>query len=225
MNTIQYLSDLRDLTRLLPKIGKLDNPKTYASLYLWYKYSLMPNKDDTSMLLDAIRKTSVKIRREKDKSISTYASMTCAATNRLCSSTWEKHYKLTSGTADNRIDRVLQSLDEWGLLLTPSVAYDFIPYSFVVDWFLDLGSLFEDVGNDWRLQKYPIFAVCKSTKRIDTFNCVDMLGIPGLLGTISYKSYTRNTGTQADTFVPRIDSPRPFRHYLEGAALIVSSHK
>lgn len=55
------------------------------------------------------------------------------------------NYKVYYEPSDSRILSAYQSLAKWDLFPTLGNTWDLIPFSFVLDWFLDVGTLLEAV--------------------------------------------------------------------------------
>lgn len=105
---------------------------------------------------------------------------------------------------------------------TLELAWDIIPFSFVVDWFLNIGDYLEALDSNTLLSTYKVLSCCYSRKATirEEFGVLfpDYLGVIEGEVTISY--YSRFVSSTPPPFFLDYSTPRSFNHYLEGSALI-----
>jgi hypothetical protein len=61
-------------------------------------------------------------------------------------------YKYTLPNADSRLEKVYSLLDTLGVRLDPAIIWNAIPFSFVIDWIVDVSSFLASFARD----NYPI---------------------------------------------------------------------
>lgn len=119
--------------------------KSFASLYLAYKYQVAPNIRDAHDLknslvrqLELIAAQPATVRAAKVKYTDKHpfgGSIT---------STYTTQYHLTP--RDSKFSRLWSGLERLGLTVDPANLWDLVPFSFVADWFINIGDLCEQVA-------------------------------------------------------------------------------
>lgn len=96
--------------------------------------------------------------------------------------------------------KVRAYLDTLGLHVNPSNIWAVLPWSFVVDWFVDVGNHLEQYQSDWTQPWIDIHQACTSRKIVEgkgvyTIKCVGCEGSP-VLGTFTatVRCYDRTLG-------------------------------
>lgn len=225
-NTLENAVGWKDVASILPPAKALLaplKPKNLASLYLWYKYSFVPNMHDFPELVKGI-KTAYSDGNDKKgyktKYNTIWARQSC-------------HYGQVETRSNCRVRlrnqsyTSLQSLygDLRGLGLAPTAdnLWDLIPFSFVIDWFLPVGkSLHNSVyAFDVLTNQYDIYDVILSNK---STLVVDMAQYsPYLAGILTYSRYDREVSQTLPTNDFSFGSQNPLRHLFEGIALVVAN--
>jgi len=126
---------------------------------------------------------------------------------------------------DSEFDRLISSIDSLGFAPTLENIWDLIPYSFVVDWFIDIGGLLERVDTRLRLLRLNIRYTTMSKKDIVRYNIRPSVELP-LSGTVEKVHYHRWVSDQCP--VPALSAQptfQGFNHWLESGALILSRSK
>ena len=126
-----------------------------------------------------------------------------------------------------RYGRLKSLLDQFisfaDLELTLDNIWDLIPYSFVVDWFFNIGDMLESMSSYYHMtQEHRVICTGRSIKCTRHVEA-RQLGLNGLAGTVSAKYYHREYA--AELISPSFflaTKPKPFEHFIEGGALIVS---
>ena len=171
INTIAYLKDLKDFGSELRSLAKLVsnplNPKAWASFFLNTQYGSRLTIADTFELFNGV------IRRSKELTKrSRHTWRTCRArTNVPIESSYgtgirTTNYKVYYNPLEAGIMSYVQKFAQWDLLPTAANIWDFIPYSFVVDWFVDIGGFLEAIDSRVAAASYDVIGVLYSTKDV-----------------------------------------------------------
>lgn len=95
---------------------------------------------------------------------------------------------------DSMTDIVIHSLQETGIGRL-SNAWDIVPFTFVVDWFLDVGSLFEELDYRWNAATLAVHDVIRTVKRSKTLQIDNFLG-SGRATDVTMTYYSRSCGNK-----------------------------
>lgn len=218
-NGIAFIKDLIEIKRLVPKVGKLTNPKTYANLFLWWKYGVESTSRDFFTYDKAIRaadKTASSVRPREY-----HASHRASGKWLRSAVTSEYHYKVLVAPFDSRVMNIIRSLREWGMYPSLEGSWDLLPYSFVVDWFADVSSALHGLDTNIFAQYYDVSNVLFSSKYVSTVDAEQILPASGLTGTIKFTRYTRLTRSSLHRTIPRLGNPGEFHNFAELTSLIV----
>lgn len=170
INTAAYLKDLKDFGSELEAIKRLvknpRDPKSWASLFLNSQYGSRLTISDTFELINAMIRTAKQANRgmRKKKWNTCRARIASTATYFGTSCTRQINYKVYYKPYDKGIKSYVQKLAQWDLLPTFGNIWDFIPYSFVIDWFVDIGGLLESIDTAVQAETLDTIGVLWSTK-------------------------------------------------------------
>lgn len=101
-------------------------------------------------------------------------------------------------------------------------AWDMVPWSFVIDWFVDLGSVLQSLDNWFNLrQRHEVVAVGRSVKSSRMVN--SNVFVPGSDVNLDISYYAREYTKDlvSPSIIPSV-TINPFNHLVEAAALIIS---
>lgn len=223
-NLIAFTKDLKDIKSLKIKLNNLRKLKTHASNHLAVNYGILPTIDDLKAIVGAFSKAHTYDRDGRklvySADVKTY-SPNGPSSRLLATST--RRIKIAIRSQDSRSGSLLESLENWGFGLNFSNLWDLIPYSFVLDWFIDIGDLLESVDSSIRLQRLPIEYVTRSdkleiTRLFDSKTWVT----PGLVGSLTRVNYIRTSGEDVPLPVLSLDTtPKIQNHWIEAGALII----
>lgn len=192
INTLAYTKDLINLPSemidLVKSLKKIKDPKTWASLWLNYRYGLRLFIQDTTELLHNLKKRArspsdfyVARASESDTGLGDY---TGSSVFHRCQA---KIYVRRISDSEKTLDVILREAD-----LYPSLVniWDFIPYSFVLDWVVPIGELLAsyDAEQDW--ERFPILGALISDKL-----SVNVVLQGYLFGTLTTNHYFRRQQT------------------------------
>ena len=135
--TVNTMTNVLDIAGGLAKVlsGKFTLSRKPSDIWLAYRYSYTTSKSDLEELIQLTKRltTLPKLDDVTVHSLITYKGVTCR-----CSAIFSCDSLLPRNTSD--------WLETYGFKLSLLNAWDMIPYSFVVDWFLHISSFLEDMG-------------------------------------------------------------------------------
>lgn len=222
-NSLAFVNDFREIKKLAPRFRGWTNPKTYSSLYLAFKYGLSLTVQDTKEILSAISSACAKVPELGKRHTRAGRSRRIQANGNFYTETYR--YKVTIDSLPNvAVDLVRKAL-EWNVYPTLQNDWDMIPFSFVVDWVLDVSSLLERLDTTMKWQYYAVTNVCKSRKTTCWIPESMLRACWNVYGSVYQTQYIREIGTQVDQPAYRIDSPKGFHNWVELGALIIQMSK
>lgn len=123
------------------------------------------------------------------------------------------------------VENATALLRDWDLFPTFANLWDMIPYSFVIDWFTNLGDLFSALDSQLMATELPLIGCTYTWEREWQCQNVEgmekMLQLPSMGGSISCKYYKRTCKDFLIPVMPKWEIPSDFTTWLEAAALIV----
>lgn len=175
--------------------------KSFANRYLAYKFGLVPFLSDLKHLVHgygAIR-DHIKYIDERYHTV-VKTSMAAGSVTGKCygSFPWlgsvRTHCTLKVVRRYDAHDRIRMILDYYGSSLL-DVVWEVIPYSFIVDWFVDVGNLLHYVSPQFQRPACEVIDICTNTKASCSFVAgeVDRYGQPQEGPTISHRYFRRQT--------------------------------
>lgn len=222
-NSLEFLSELRDIAAIVPKLGKLRNPKTWASWYLWSQYGANLTVQDTKLLSRAIMDVKDDLE-SRPRYLTTYA--TSRYPERL-HGVWPVlttyHYKVVSDPYPRGVMGIINALMKWNVYPTFKNVWDCIPFSFVIDWAVDVSSMLARLDKYIEYQYYDIKGTAWSRKVEVSIPVSTLSGLEHVEGSLTEVAYVRVTGKTLQLPRIRIDSTE-FHNYAELTALIAVKH-
>lgn len=223
VNMIAFLRDLRHPTEMIPKLANLRSLKGLAGNYLSVNYGVLPTVSDLKAIVEACKRISPYLDRN---GLEIFTSAQSASTSdEEYSYTLENRLKLAIAKEDSGLDEIVSRLDNIGILPTFENLWDLVPYSFVLDWFLDVGKLLERIDTRMRLTRLNVEYVTMSRKD-EIRKDLKWSSVFPFVGTISLGHYHRWVSDQCP--VPPLSlhtSFDGFDHWLESAALLLQRKK
>lgn len=219
VNTLGFINELRDVGKLIPKLSGLKNPKTYASLYLWFKYGFSLTVSDSKKLAEAVENVHTVAKAARPQT--TYASQSNIVVDKKRSFRDTYRYKLTYEPWPSDLMNFIGKARKWNFWPKLATAWDMIPLSFVVDWAIDVQSLLHRLDTRTDVEYFNTLGTCWSRKIECDIPGSEFFKLP-VFGAIHFTSYTR----RAERFIRlprlRLDQPQQFHNYAELTALIVT---
>jgi hypothetical protein len=168
-------TDLSSITRLIP--GVLDTvmdpdpvkvAKLLANGTLVYKYAVKPTvadvrqaidykKDQCRVALDSLQSGVFRASKKEHPSDNVWTQVACKVS--------------THPTAKDAVTDTLNVLDNLGLLPSLQRLWDFVPYSFVVDWGANTSSLLQSIDMNLSRTRYGIDGCTYSKKYVEDKIC------------------------------------------------------
>lgn len=227
MNMISFLRELPEISSLIPKLQNLKKLrnirnaiKDTSDVYLTGKYGWMPTISDLQEIWHAMTKYTAITDRNgfRTTSARSISSINTSHDEKIEAT---QCIKLAIATEDSLFLSLLEGLEFIGLFPSLNNLWDLVPYSFVLDWFIDLGDLLERVDTRLRLLRLDIKYVTMSLKVVRSKHLVidDVLPLIGDAHWVHYRRWTTNHCP-----VPPLSlqtTALPTNHWLEGSALLV----
>lgn len=208
----EVISPLKDFIQLA---RNYDDPvqwaKTSASLFLFWKYAVKPTVSDV--------REAMRISRQG------YSDILSSLPSRVVVRGRSSHFDTSLGvntdaaalvtvipTARDAVSSAITSLDKLGLALTPSNAWDVVPFSFVVDWFANTNDILDIMSSSFHSYRYRVGEIVASYRSEQL--------VTSARGRVQVVVYDRSVTT---SFPPlSLQGRDAWRsHIMEGAALIV----
>lgn len=224
-NAIAYVRDLTMVTRSLKELVNIaksllgsKNPvklaKSLADLFLSFRYGWFLTAKDTVSLIGADYDYAYPEGRCKRSTAFTYFRNGVTTVARM--SVYCRPYS----DCISELDGFLRMMD---LELTLENIWDLVPFSFVVDWIVNVGGLLDRMDQMGSLDKYQIFLTGKSLKATTLLAAEEIPELAGMVGPIYSRYYKRvySTDVTQPSLVSSRDSSQKFNHWIEGSALAI----
>jgi hypothetical protein len=228
VNVLELVHDLRHPLDMIPKlknlsnlglISKLRKAKRAAGTYLTIHYGLLPNISDLSRIWDSFCKKIPLLDRNGFHTCNAGYAETLTMGNITYRT--EQHIKIAVADVDSQLIELINKAESIGILPTFSNVWDLIPFSFVLDWFINIGDFLERFDAGQRIQRLNIQYVTTSRKDIVSGNLIPSASSP-YVGTVEMAHYTRWVSDQCP--VPPLspsDNLTVSNHWLEAGALLI----
>lgn len=172
INSIAYIKDMPELFGELKALKQvLGNPKdarAWASLILSANYGTRLTIQDTVELINAIIKAAKSAHKADKRQFSTLRARSGYSVTgpKFMSGHRELHYKIYHKVIPEGAMSFIDSLYRWDLLPTAGNIWDLIPYSFVIDWFVNIGDGIELADATLYAQTLKVLGITYSYKDI-----------------------------------------------------------
>lgn len=170
INGLAYVSEAINWRQLLPPVKdfkKLSNPKSWANIYLWLRYGLSLSYRDTMKVIKALPRLLTGARDLKGKKQRLRARTTQSINDGHRTWTRTLALRVVCDTYPSSLRKIGQTIDNlYSLDVMPTLGniWDLIPMSFVVDWFIPVSEVLENIDTRGRLQSFSIHVVTRSEK-------------------------------------------------------------
>lgn len=215
----------KDTTALVQLLGGKISHKTLSSLFLSQKYGARLTVRDAKLILDKVTDHLCGLMPPQDiyrvhsrKHLVLPKPGEVFLTDFECdvvSTIWYKPRPQWT------LDRSIHQLAQWDMLPTLQNVWDFIPYSFVVDWFLDVEGALVSLDNKFQWQLCQVLENVES-KHYETYVSGTTVFGTGVSGDLRFTVYNRKVQSQLTSrqfhFTPSLKNP--IHHVAELGALI-----
>lgn len=226
INAIAFLKDLKDVKELVPKLKKLGEIRTHASNYLGLNYGILPTIDDLKSIWDSFH-TQYYYDRNGFQRASSYDDATANETLTIDGISVEtttrinRRIHLAINTEDTGLDALVERVRKLGVFPSLTNLWDLVPYSFVLDWFVDIGSVLERIDTRHQLFNLDI-KYCIQSQKVHTSRSFTS-DKEGLYVEMDSTSYQRNVGTEVpQPVIFKENRVTAQNHWVEGSALILA---
>lgn len=219
-NMTAFLRDLRRPQDMIPKLSNLKSLKSWSSRFLSVKYGALPTIDDIRSLISAFKKRQPYLDKNGFRIFS--AGETSRLTQNEINYELIQYAKVALDREDTDLARLTEAFENIGMFPSFENIWDLIPYSFVVDWLIDVGELLKRVDTNLRLLRLNIRYVTMSRKT--TVSGTSEGEYPNLpfIGTVEWTRYHRWVTSQCPGPTLSLKpQPAPTNHWLEAGALLL----
>jgi len=231
INTIAFVRDARKIfdeiksVRNIFRKGKIDG-KDLADLYLSYKYGARLTVLDAIKVAQAVVRRATAARQKFSICRARSVGVSNISAIGLGALTGEVAYniKLYYQPVDNILVSALRKCYEWDVWPDLTNVWDLIPYSFVVDWFIGVGDVLEQVDAITYFYTLDVLSCLTTAKTTFSDLPVQRLlvsGGPTILGTWETSIYSRVQRDVCPVPLMTFESPGSFRNYAEATALLI----
>lgn len=231
LDTLEFCKDLpsfgKDLLKSVKDVSKVTSKKKLAkwmgSSYLSYMYGSRMTASDIATI-------SHELDPERVMDVYNRSFSTVHANNSVYGidpkgkihAVRTKNCKIYYNPIDNRIKHLQLLLENLGLAVNPENTWDMIPFSFVIDWFVNTGELVETQGAYQYASLLDVISVINSEKYVYTLS--DQV-FPGWSGNMTITKYYRHVSSKLPQ--PRFDlklQTNFLSHVAELSAIAVTHH-
>jgi hypothetical protein len=222
-NEVANVMELIDLAMFDPddlfKVAGEGLPDLASAAYLTKKYGL---DNDARDLNNFLKHRSSKLDHYVKGARIARASGHFSAPSKRCVGEWSTDYRLKLYYTPPQDVLTFFAYEAWvyGFSVTAEPIWDFVPFSFVVDWALNLGDCFN------RLDGKLFLSTCRQRSVVETTrstNLVDAASLhDSLSGTLTVTVFDRQVLSSLPDMPVRLEVTTPsLDHFWEGAALLV----
>lgn len=225
INMFEFIQGIKRPWELVPKLKNLSKLKTHAGNYLGYEYGIMPTISDLETLRDAVLNTAKPYFDSNNYQVVT-AGHSASRSNSVSDVTLTNRIKIAINPSDGRLNALSERLRDIGTFPSVDNLWDLVPYSFVIDWFINVGDMLESLDDRFRIATLPIEYVTRSSKLEIRPKLPESLKAMGVHGTVLITLYDRSVSRRCPepTLSFEVSNSLP-DHWLEASALIVTARK
>lgn len=219
-NMIEFLRDLRHPLTMIPKLRNLRSLKAWSDRYLTVQYGILPTVRDIQTIVQAFKKREPYL----DKNgFRIYAAGEPTSLIQGDLSFMKVQYlKVALDREDSEFKLLIERLENMGLFPDLEKIWDLVPYSFAIDWLVDVGNFLKRVDTNLRILRLDIRYVTMSRKT--TMSGASHLGNleTPFVGTVDWTKYQRWVSDQCPGPTLSLRTPdQPFTHWVEAGALLL----
>lgn len=228
INSLAFAKDLMRIKELLPPIKDLKNiknPKSWASVYLWLRYGVSLTVKDSKEIIHSISRACTDMQAVAKKPWQTCRAKEVTIKENDLGRKCRVEYNYTTRVTPipGNIMSFIRNALVWDLWPTPANLYDFIPFSFVLDWFINVGDNFEVIDTYGLMQYYNCMGTTYTVKQIIPFVLYSSPHY-SVFGDINLIIYNRSVYQNFDTPHFDLDLSLPSANQIvDSVALIVQN--
>lgn len=229
INTITAVQGLvncyRDLKGLVDAAQGHVSVKWLVNLYLQMKYGFANTVRDARDLMLYFAREYQKMYAARQANQKTHAAggLTYTGTSFKCDSAYEvTHATATVKTMDNTLADLTRQLMDIDVFPELGNVWDIVPFSFVLDWFLPIGSILDAVDANTYRSTLKVESFVWSYKYVLTgIDATQWLPLTGrLVGTVDVQCYERHKSHEIPQPTVQLQIPQQFTQWLPAAALV-----
>lgn len=222
------LANLKKLPRNLTKIRRrardLKTAGGASDAYLSMKYGVLPTISELSEIMEAMK--GLKPYFDKN-GFKTYSA---GYQNSLIKDNLKyelyQHVKLAVEDEDAQLKRLVNQIESFGFLPNLENIWDLVSYSFVIDWFIDVGGLLARADSINRVSRLDMKYVTQSRKTVVSGNISHRTSDHPFTGSVKWVHYHRWVSDQCPVPPLSLNTTfQDFNHWLESSALIIQRTK
>lgn len=231
---LQWLEFIRDsyhwkqLIPPLKNLAQLKNPAMWGEIFLWFSYGVRPQTSDTLLIINKAaslgdRPLSVLAKEfaaryvKYGTSYDTNQTFLGLPVSVKCNAKLDLQTRIQPETMLGQLLLVLQSV---GLGIDARNLWELIPYSFVVDWFVNTSDMMKWIDSTSFPCWYDLNQAVTSEKKVVVLP-VDRY-FPGMAGSVTLTSYKRSVSSAIPVQPFELRFTDPSSHWLEASALLIT---
>jgi len=206
VNGLEFAKDMFAIRELVTPVLRLlrnpVSPKNWASLVLWWMYGVKPTWRDSRALLKALTsirrasRSALGYIKFKNSLHSKYGTYTCSIQHDSFGVVKHRTNERVVARLELPIEETpracLQAMmEDMGLLVNLQNVWDTLTLTFVVDWFVNIGYLFEQMDYSAECDRYKLRERIGSHKNIVETSPHRYLFETGLYGSLHLETYSR----------------------------------
>lgn len=225
VNMFEFVQGIKNPKQMLLKLKNLSKLNTHAGNYLAVQYGILPTISDLETLKEAVLKSDSKYQDSNGFQVLT-SGQTVSKMTEIGMVTVVNRCKIAIDDTAPVLKGMAERLRNIGAFPDLSSLWDLVAYSFVIDWFVDIGSILEDIDSNVRMASLPIVYSTTSSKTTIDFVIPKSLTDVGIDGNLSKTDYHRSVSPRAPrpTLNFEVSNELP-NHWLEAGALIITAKK
>jgi hypothetical protein len=226
-NVIANVTELPEVGSTIPNIIsdiKSPSARSAADAWLNYRYGDRLTYGDLQQMASSLREQYEVL--SKDIVRKKYGAASHQRQFHDCSQTISYSCEIIARNGGVDLESTLRRIDELGSLPNVARAWDLVPYSFVVDWFLNVSECASIIDSWFKTSRMDIVCCIQSVKGEIIVPSSKLLGFGE--GEIILTHYSRTVGREPAMPVMDLDhlitTPKA-KNFLDGASLILGALK
>lgn len=232
INTDAYIADFWKfvpmIRGLLPLLKGNVSPKALSQLYLTWHYGVRLTIQDTEELAVAIQRALHVVRDTHYQVVRARASkdvvMGKVGGTLGMPGIRNYNFKLYYNPIDTKLKKTILAAMSWDLYPTASNLWDFLPFSFVVDWFVGVQDELERQEVKGFVNNLDILSCILTSSTSFNLAYWQLAAAPAgaiVVGTITATLYERRVQPWLPMPISRVEVSKGFTHWVEGATLLI----